>query len=329
MRRPLGKLSVVAPVLNEEETLALFHERLCRVLADVDFELVLVDDGSTDGTPELLEDLAGRDPRVGVVRLSRNFGYQAAMAAGLDHASGDVVVTIDSDLQDPPELIPELIARWEEGVDVVYAYRDERPGESWAKLATSRWFTKVFARLARIDLPHNVGDFRLLDRQAVDALLAMREHARFMRGMAVWVGFVQATVPYRRDPRYAGETRYRWGTLIRISLDALTSFSRAPLQLATLLGFIVSGVAFLAIPAVIIARLTGLDYADGISSVLLVVLLLGGIQLITLGIVGEYVSRVYEEVKGRPLYLVRATHNIDVEAARTVRAAAAGRAATR
>jgi dolichol-phosphate mannosyltransferase len=251
------------------------------------------------------------------------------MAAGLDHATGDVVVTIDSDLQDPPELIPELIARWEEGVDVVYAYRDERPGESWAKLATSRWFTKVFAKLARIDLPHNVGDFRLLDRQAVDALLAMREHARFMRGMAVWVGFVQATVPYRRDPRYAVETRDRWGTLIRISLDALTSFSRAPLQLATVIGFIVSGVAFLAIPAVIIGRIFGIDYAEGISTVLLVVLLLGGIQLITLGIVGEYVSRVYEEVKGRPLYLVRATHNIDVEAARTARDAAAGRAATR
>ncbi|MEA2347956.1 MAG: polyisoprenyl-phosphate glycosyltransferase [Thermoleophilaceae bacterium] len=327
--RTVGKVSVVAPVLNEEEIVELFHERVSQVLADVDFELVLVDDGSTDGTPEILEKLAAKDPRVGVIRFSRNFGYQAATAAGLDYASGDIVVTTDSDLQDPPELIPKLIEQWVAGADVVYAYRDERPGESWAKLATSRWFTRLFAKLARIDLPHNVGDFRLMDRKAVDALLRMREHARFMRGMAVWVGFTQTTVPYVRDPRYAGETRYRWGTLVRIAFDALTSFSRAPLQLATVIGFIVSGIAFLAIPLVIIGRIFGVDYAEGIPTVLLAVLLLGGIQLITLGIVGEYVSRVYEEVKDRPLYLVRATHNIDVEAAREARDAAAGRVINR
>jgi polyisoprenyl-phosphate glycosyltransferase len=308
--RELDTLSIVAPVLNEEQIIETFYERICTVLEGLPFELVLVDDGSSDGTPEVLDRLAGDDPRVRVLYLSRNFGYQAAVTAGLDHARGNAVVTIDSDLQDPPELIPELLRRWREGSDVVYAFREERPGESWAKLATSRWFARLFARLARVDLPHNVGDYRLLDRRALDALLAMREHARFLRGMAVWVGYTQTTVPYRRDPRHTGDTRYSWGALLRISLDALTSFSRAPLQLAMVLGFAVSAFAFVAIPLVIIGRLAGVYIVEGISSVLLAVLLLGGIQLITIGIIGEYVSRVYEEVKQRPLYLVRGARNV-------------------
>jgi polyisoprenyl-phosphate glycosyltransferase len=305
----LQLISVVAPVLNEEATLRTFYDRVRSVLADLPFELVLVDDGSTDGTPELLRSLAGADPRVCVVRLSRNFGYQAAVTAGLDHARGDVIVTIDADLQDPPELIPQLVAAWREGADVVYAYREERSGETWLKLRTARWFARVFARLARVDLPHNIGDYRLMDRRAVDALLSMREHSRFLRGMAIWVGFTQTTVPYRREQRHSGQTRYRWRTLIGISLDALSSFSHAPLQLATFLGFIVSFVAFLGIPYVVVSSLLGI-YVEGISTVLFAVLMLGGIQLITLGIIGEYISRIYDEVKGRPLYVVRERHNV-------------------
>lgn len=297
-------ISVVAPVLDEEATVGSFHERVRSALEPLPFELVLVDDGSTDGTPALLRGMAAADPRVRVITLSRNFGYQAAVTAGLDHAQGDVIVTIDSDLQDPPELILDMLDRWRTGADVVYGYREERPGETWVKLATARWFTKLFAWVAQIDLPHNVGDYRLLDRRAVDALLSMREHSRFMRGMAVWIGYTQTTVPYVRDARHAGKTRYRWATLIRISLDALTSYSRAPLRLATVIGFLVSALTFLAIPLVIIGRLFGV-YVEGITSVLLAVLALGGIQLITLGIVGEYVARVYDEVKRRPLYLVK------------------------
>jgi dolichol-phosphate mannosyltransferase len=302
-------ISVVAPVLNEEDTLQTFYERVRAALADAPFELVLVDDGSTDATPELLRSLAEADPRVCVIGLSRNFGYQAAVTAGLDHARGDVVVTIDADLQDPPELIPRLLAAWRDGADVVYAYREERVGETWLKIKTAHWFARVFAKLAQVDLPHNIGDYRLMDRRAVDALLSMREHSRFLRGMAIWVGYTQTTVPYRREIRHAGKTRYRWRTLFRISLDALSSFSHAPLQLATFLGFVVSFVAFLGIPYVIVSSLVGF-YVKGVSTVLFAVLMLGGIQLITLGIIGEYISRIYDEVKHRPLYVVRERHNV-------------------
>jgi glycosyltransferase involved in cell wall biosynthesis len=307
--RELGLLSVVAPVLNEEDTVEEFYGRVCGALAGMDFELVLIDDGSSDRTPAILDQLASSDPRVHVVVLSRNFGFQAAVTAGLDHAHGDAVVTIDADLQDPPELIPELLDQWRRGSDVVYAVREAREGESWLKLTTSRWFTRVFNRLAGLDIQAGVGDFRLLDRRVVDVLHAMPERARFMRGMTVWVGYTQSAVAYRRDPRYAGTTSYRWRTLVRISLDALSSFSHAPLQLATLLGFAVSFLAFLGIPYVVINRLAGF-YVEGVSTLLFAVLILGGIQLITLGIVGEYVSRIYDEVKRRPLYVVRARRNV-------------------
>jgi dolichol-phosphate mannosyltransferase len=303
-------LSVVAPVLNEEETLEFFYARLCTALEEFDFELVLVDDGSDDETPQILERLAAQDPRVRVVTLSRNFGYQAAVSAGLDHADGDAVVTIDADLQDPPELITDLVNQWRRGSDVVYAVRRVRQGERWIKLATARWFSKLFARLVQLDIPANAGDFRLLDRVAVDALRSMPERSRFLRGMTVWVGFMQSSVPYDRDERYAGDTRYSWRTLARISLDAISSFSHAPLQIATLVGFVISGIAFLGIPYVIVNRVLGL-YVQGVSTLLFAVLLLGGIQLITLGIIGEYISRIYDEVKRRPLYLVRARQNVE------------------
>jgi glycosyltransferase involved in cell wall biosynthesis len=307
--RTLDLLSVVAPVRDEEDAIEAFHARTVGALEGIPFELVLVDDGSADRTPELLERLAEHDPRLKVISLSRSFGYQAAVTAGLDHATGEAVVTIDADLQDPPELIPDLLDRWRQGADVVYAVREAREGERWTKVTTARWFSRLFVRMAELDVPEDAGDFRLLDRRAVDALGAMPERSRFLRGMSVWVGFTQASIPYTRDPRYAGDTRYTWRTLFRISLDAVSSFSKVPLQLATVLGFLVSGLAFLGIPYIVVSRALGF-YVKGISSLLLAVLLLGGIQLITLGIIGEYIGRIYDEVKRRPLYVVKARRNV-------------------
>jgi polyisoprenyl-phosphate glycosyltransferase len=307
--RSLGLLSVVAPVYNEEATIDEFYTRVCGALEGLRFELVLVDDGSTDGSATVLDRLAATDPRVRVVYLSRNFGHQTALTAGLDHAGGDAVVMLDADLQDPPELIPRMLDHWRTGCDVVYAVRDRRVGESRFKLATARWFYRLFDKLAQVELQHNSGDFRLLDRRALDALLSMRERNRFLRGMTVWVGYTQAAVPYSRDPRYAGETKYTISRMLRFSLDAISSFSHRPLQLATLLGFLISTLAFVAIPVVIVLRILG-SYLHGFSALTILVLLLGGIQLISIGIIGEYVGRIYDEVKGRPLYLVRARRNL-------------------
>ena len=307
--RALSLLSVVAPVYNEEGTIEEFYTRVCAALDGLRFELVLVDDGSSDSSAEILDRLADGDPRVRVISLSRNFGHQTALTAGLDHAGGDAVVMLDADLQDPPELIPRMLDRWRAGCDVVYAVRDEREGESRFKLATARWFYKLFDKLAQVDLEHNSGDFRLLDRLALDALLSMRERNRFLRGMTVWVGYTQAAVPYNRDPRYAGETKYTLSKMLKFSLDAISSFSHRPLQLATLLGFVISTLAFIAIPVVVGLRLAH-SYLPGFGTLTIAVLLLGGIQLIAIGITGEYVGRIYDEVKGRPLYLVRARRNI-------------------
>src|ERR1700742_3760820 len=307
--RELSLVSVVAPVYNEDATIHEFYARVCAALDTLPFELVLVDDGSSDGTPMKLETLAANDPRVRVVYLSRNFGHQTALTAGLDHAAGDAVVMLDADLQDPPEVIATMLDHWRAGCDVVYAVREHRDGESRFKLSTARWFYRLFDKLAQVELQHNSGDFRLLDRRALDALLSMRERNRFLRGMTVWVGYRQAAVPYRRDSRYAGETKYTLSKMLRFSLDAISSFSHRPLQLATLMGFIVSTLAFIAIPVVIVLRILG-SSLPGFSSVMLAVLLLGGIQLIAIGIIGEYVGRIYDEVKGRPLYLVRARGNM-------------------
>jgi polyisoprenyl-phosphate glycosyltransferase len=307
--RSLTLLSVVAPVYNEEATIQEFYARVCSALEGVNFELVLVDDGSTDGSSASLDQLATNDPRVRVVYLSRNFGHQTALTAGLDHARGDAVVMLDADLQDPPELIARMLDHWRAGCDVIYAVREQREGESRFKLSTARWFYKLFDKLAQVELQHNSGDFRLLDRRALDALLAMRERNRFLRGMTVWVGYTQAAVPYKRDSRYAGETKYTLSKMLRFSLDAISSFSHRPLQLATLLGFVISTLAFIAIPVVIVLRITG-SYLPGFGSITIAILLLGGIQLIAIGIIGEYVGRIYDEVKGRPLYLVRGRQNI-------------------
>jgi glycosyltransferase involved in cell wall biosynthesis len=307
--RELALMSVVAPVYNEEALIDEFYARTCAALGGIPFELVLVDDGSTDGTPLRLERLAATDPRVRVVLLSRNFGHQTALTAGLDHARGDAVVMLDADLQDPPELITTMLDHWRAGCDVVYAVREHRDGESRFKLSTARWFYKLFDKLAQVELQANSGDFRLLDRRPLDALLSMRERNRFLRGMTVWVGYTQAAVPYQRDSRFAGETKYTLSKMLRFSLDAISSFSHRPLQLATLLGFVISTLAFIAIPVVVGLRLAG-SYLPGFGALTIVVLLLGGIELIAIGIIGEYVGRIYDEVKGRPLYLVRARHNM-------------------
>jgi polyisoprenyl-phosphate glycosyltransferase len=307
--RSLDLLSIVAPVYNEEGTVAEFCARVHQTLEGLVYELVLVDDGSRDETGAIMAELAADDDRVKVLTLSRNFGHQAALTAGLDHAAGDVVVMLDSDLQDPPELIVTMLERWRAGADVVYAVRQQRDGESAFKLVTARWFYRLFDWLTSVRLENNSGDFRLLDRRALDALLAMRERNRFLRGMSVWVGFTQAAVPYHRDARYAGETKFTLRRMLSFSLDAISSFSYRPLQLATLLGFAISMLAFIAIPVVVILKIFG-SYLPGFSAVEITILLLGGIQLISIGIIGEYVGRIYDEVKGRPLYLVRSRANL-------------------
>jgi glycosyltransferase involved in cell wall biosynthesis len=301
-------LSVVAPVYNEEELIDEFVARATAAVADFDFELILVNDGSADSTPQRLDAIAQRDPRVRVVHLSRNFGHQAALTAGLEHAVGDVVAMIDADLQDPPELIPEMVARWRDGSDIVYAVRREREGETAFKLGTASLFYKIFRKLAQVDLEPNSGDFRLLDRTALDALLSMTERSRFLRGMTVWIGFSQTAISYERDARAAGETKYTLRKMLRFSLDAIASFSHLPLQIATYVGLISATVAFIGIPVVIALHFAG-SYLPGFGSLTIVILLLGGIQLIALGVIGEYVGRIYDEVKHRPLYIVREERN--------------------
>ena len=307
--RRLRLLSVVAPMLNEEELAEAFYERVCGALGDLPFELIVVDDGSSDQTPEILARLALNDPRLRVVTLSRPFGHQTALTAGLDHATGDAAVMIDADLQDPPEVIPELLEQWRRGSDVVYAVREKRAGESTFKLITAKWFYALISKVSSIELQQNSGDFRLMDRRALQALLAMRERNRYLRGMTVWVGFTQTAVPYQRDARYAGETKYTLKKMIKFALDAVSSFSHVPLQFATVLGFLISSVAFALIPVIVVLRIVG-SYLPGFGSLTIAILLLGGVQLITLGILGEYVGRIYNEVKGRPLYFVRGRRNI-------------------
>jgi dolichol-phosphate mannosyltransferase len=327
--RSLGLLSVVAPVFNEEELVDVFYERATAALKGLNYELIIVNDGSSDATPERLDLLAESDERLRIVHLSRNFGHQAALTAGLEHARGDAVAMLDADLQDPPELIvSEMVPAWESGADVVYAVRRHREGESAFKLATASWFYKLFDKLTHVGLEPNSGDFRLLDRRALDALLSMGERSRFLRGMTVWVGFTQTAVTYDRDPRYAGETKYTVRKMLRFSLDAISSFSHTPLQLATYLGFLFSGLAFLAIPVVVIMHFVG-SYLPGFGSITIAVLMLGGIQLIAIGLIGEYVGRIYDEVKRRPLYIVREQRNEPVELGRRTAHAAVGLSGSR
>ncbi len=307
--RHLGLLSIVAPMLDEEGTAQAFCDRVRTALEGLPWELVVVDDGSQDATGEILAALARGDERVKVVTLSRNFGHQTAITAGLDHAAGDVVVMIDSDLQDPPELIPTMLEHWRAGSDVVYATRTDREGESRFKLKTADWFYRIMGRVSDVPLAANSGDFRLLDRRALDALLQMRERNRYLRGMTSWVGFTQTSVPYSREARKAGETKYPIRKMIHFALDAIASFSNVPLQLATVIGFAIAFLAFLAVPVAVVFRIFG-EFVPGVTTTVVAVLLLGGIQLMAIGMIGEYVGRIYDEVKRRPLYVVRERTNV-------------------
>ncbi len=300
-------LSVVGPVFDEVETLREFYDRVQAAMNDIGepWELVLVDDGSTDGSSDIIRDLAFEDVRVRPVLFSRNFGHQIAVTAGLDYSRGQAVVIIDTDLQDPPELISELAEKWREGYEVVYAVRTEREGEGWFKRATAAVFYRVINSITEVDIPLNAGDFRLLDRKVVEALKKMREHHRFPRAMTAWVGFRQIGVPYKRAARQAGETKYPFRKMIRLAINAVTGFSYFPLQLATYFGFLSALLAILAIPIVIYLRLSGRAELLGQATTLIAVLFLGGVQLISLGILGEYIGRLYDEAKNRPLYVLR------------------------
>jgi dolichol-phosphate mannosyltransferase len=309
--RQLSLVSVVAPMLNEQGTAQVFCERVCAAMAGLPWELVVVDDGSRDETPAILARIAAEDPRVKVITLSRNFGHQMAITAGLDHADGDAVVMIDADLQDPPELIPTMVEHWRAGSDVVYTTRSQRTGESRFKLTTARWFYSIMGRVADVPLVANAGDFRLLDRRALDALLTMRERNRYLRGMTTWVGFTQTALPYVREARHAGETKYPIRKMVHFALDAIASFSNVPLQLATVAGFTFAAMAFLAIPVAVAFRVFG-QFLPGITTTVVAVLLLGGFQLMAIGLIGEYVGRIYDEVKRRPLYIVREKANVGV-----------------
>ena len=299
--------SIVAPIFNELENLPELYHRVQEVMSATSgtWELVLVDDGSTDGSTEHILQMAKQDKHVRPVIFARNFGHQVAITAGWDYARGDAVVIIDADLQDPPEAIPDLIAKWREGYEVVYAVRAERQGETWFKKTTAALFYRIVQRITDVRIPVDTGDFRLMDRKVVDVLKRMGERHRFPRGMSAWVGFQQIGVPYKRAARHAGVTKYPFKNMLKLALNAITGFSYFPLQLATYFGFTAAGLAIIAIPVVISMRLAGQGAFLGQATTLIAVLFLGGVQLISLGVLGEYLGRIYDEVKGRPLYIVR------------------------
>jgi glycosyltransferase involved in cell wall biosynthesis len=305
-RRPL--LSVIVPCFNEEQVLRETNRRLFATLdqTGMDTEIVYVDDGSIDGTAEILRQLHEADPRAKVLRLSRNFGHQFAITAGLEHASGDAIVLIDADLQDPPEVILEMLDRWKQGNwDVIYGTRIDRQGESPWKLVTARLFYRVINALSDVPIPIDTGDFRLMDRKVVDALLSMPERDRFLRGMVSWLGFRQLALPYHRASRFAGTTKYPMRKMLRFAMDGIFSFSVVPLRIATLTGL---GASLLGLIGALVAlwfRLWTHQWVPGWTSLLLTVLFMGGVQLVCLGVVGEYLGRTYWEMKRRPLYLVQ------------------------
>ncbi|MGH9227202.1 MAG: glycosyltransferase family 2 protein [Acidimicrobiales bacterium] len=307
--------SIVIPILDERETLPELHRRLCRVMERLDgsAEVILVDDGSTDGSFDVMRKLHEADDRVRALRLSRNFGHQAAITAGLDHARGNAVVIMDGDLQDPPEVVPALADKWREGFDVVYAVRDEREGESRVKLATANWFYRLLGRMSDVDMPRDAGDFRLIDRRVVDALKAMPEHRRYLRGMFAWVGYDQVGVHYARDARHAGRTKFPMRRMVAFAADGIVSFSTVPLRMTLMLGFLMSAAALVLAGFAVLSKVTGAYTVPGWASITVGVALLGGVQLTVLGVMGEYLARIHDEVKRRPLYLLRDQLGDEVE----------------
>ena len=299
-------LSIVVPVYNEEEVLAEFHRRLSTVLTDLDLrsEIVYVNDGSTDKSLCLLHELRQESPDMAIVDLSRNFGKEIAMTAGLDHAIGDAVVIIDADLQDPPELIPTFVKYWREGYDVVYGQRSERDGESLLKIASAHAFYRVINYLTRVNIPLDSGDFRLFSRRAVDSLGKIKETHRYMKGLFSWIGFRQKAVIYKRDSRFAGKTKWNYWALWNFAVEGITSFSAAPLKLATYLGIFTALISFIYGIVIITKTLLYGDPVQGYPSLMVVVLFLGGVQLLAIGLLGEYLGRTFYETKNRPLYFV-------------------------
>jgi dolichol-phosphate mannosyltransferase len=309
-----GFLSVVIPFLNEAEVLPIFYKKLSDSLKDIsgESEMIFVDDGSSDGSARWVADKAREDKNIKLIKLSRNFGHQIAITAGMDYAHGDAVVIIDADLQDPPEVIPLLVEKWNEGFEVVYAVREQRAGETWLKKAFAALFYQIFRRLVDFEVPINAGDFRLLDRKAVEALKNVRERHRFMRGLTSWVGFSHCAVSYKREPRKAGTTKYPvWKSFI-LAWDAITSFSSSPLMWVTGLGIIIACLGVLEAISIVINKLRNPEgMVSGWVTVMVSVLILGGIQLISLGIIGQYIGRIFDEAKKRPLYFVSETIGFD------------------
>ncbi|MBW4546429.1 MAG: glycosyltransferase family 2 protein [Symplocastrum torsivum CPER-KK1] len=307
------ELSVVVPVYNEEQNLDYLFERLTSVLnrLNMTYEIVCVNDGSKDNTIERLIEHHQQNPAIKVVNLSRNYGKEIALSAGLDYTCGDAVVPIDADLQDPPELIADLVAKWREGYDVVLATRRSRQGESWIKRLTANAFYRIIDRISHVPIPRDTGDFRLIDRRVVDAIKQLPERNRFMKGLFAWVGFKQTSILYDRPSRYKGETTWNYWRLWNFALDGITSFSFIPLKVWSYIGLLVAIPAFFYASFLVIRTvLFGVDL-PGYASIMVAVLFLGGVQLVSLGVLGEYLGRVYEEVKGRPLYLVRESYGFD------------------
>lgn len=302
-------LSIVVPIFNESDNIIAFYERTIKVLDELSepYEIIFINDGSTDDSLDLLVELHKKDRKIKIINFSRNFGKEIAMTAGIDYASGEAVVPIDADLQDPPEVIVNLFDKWKEGYDVVYATRSSREGETWLKKWSSKMFYKVMCLLTNIEIPRDTGDFRLIDRKAVEALKRLREHHRFMKGLFSWVGYKQIGILYNRDPRYGGKTKWNFRKLFGFAIEGITSFSYIPLKFASLMGIIVSFLSFVYGIFIVIKTLIFGNPVHGYPSLIVIVLFLGGIQLLTIGIIGEYIGRVYNETKRRTLYFVRDT----------------------
>jgi glycosyltransferase involved in cell wall biosynthesis len=307
----MKKISILIPAYNEQEVLEPLYQRLGKLANDnksYDFEFMFVNDGSRDKTLSIIKEFAEKDDRISYVNLSRNFGKEIAMIAGLDHVTGDATVIIDADLQDPPELIPKMIQYWEEGYQDVYAKRNSRKGETWLKKTSSTLYYRMLQKATSIPIQQDTGDFRLLDRICVDALIQIRESQRYTKGMFSWIGYKKKEITYNRDPRAAGQTKWNYPKLINFAIDGITSFTTAPLRISSIMGFIISAVAFIYIIVIIIQTLAFGVQTAGYPSLMAVVLFLGGVQLLSLGVIGEYIGRIFNETKNRPLYLVENYH---------------------
>lgn len=307
--RARALLTVVVPVYNEAAVVSAFYLRLCPVLERLALasEILFIDDGSVDGTAQAVRALREQDARVGIVSLSRNFGKEIALAAGLDYARGDAVIVIDADLQDPPELIPELVRQWRRGHDVVYGKRVAREGETWFRKTMAHAFYRVIQAVSRVKIPEDTGDFRLLSRRAVEALRRLKEHHRFTKGLFAWIGYRQKAVEYRRQQRHAGRTKWSYWKLWNFALDGITSFTTAPLKIASYLGLLISFGAFLFAAYIVHDTLVYGNPVKGYPSLMVVILFLGGVQLIFTGVIGEYLGRMFDETKNRPLYIVESS----------------------